>query len=87
VVGIDKVVHAALFAVLAVTTRWRFGRGLAWVLLYAVLSEVAQQALPIHRDGSVLDALADAGGAAVGWWLVRHGRGLVTAGPERTRRP
>lgn len=67
--NLDKVVHAALFAALAVTTRLRFGKGLLLVVLYAVLSEVLQAVLPIHRDGNALDALADAAGAIVGWGL------------------
>ena len=63
--------HATLFAVLAATTRARFGRGLPLVLAYAVVSEVLQAVLPISRDGDVLDAAADAAGALLGWWAVR----------------
>ena len=68
--GVDKLVHATLFAALAATTRARFGRGLLLVLLYAPASEVLQAVLPIHRDGNVPDALADVTGALVGWWAV-----------------
>jgi VanZ family protein len=68
--GLDKVVHATLFAALALVTRRQFGRGLAAVLAYAALSEVLQSQLPIHRDGSVLDLLADCAGALVAWWAV-----------------
>ncbi|MCW2543348.1 MAG: hypothetical protein JWM40_900 [Frankiales bacterium] len=70
VAGIDKVVHALLFASLAAATAARFRRGLGWVLLYAVVSEVLQAVLPIHRDGSVWDAVADGIGALLGWAVV-----------------
>lgn len=69
--GLDKVVHAVLFAMLAVCTRWRYGRGLLAVLAYAVASELLQDALPIARDGSPADALADGVGAVAGWVLAR----------------
>ena len=70
--GVDKVVHCTLFGLLAATTRWRFGRGLPWVIGYAVLSEVLQATLPISRDGDPFDALADSVGACAGWWLARR---------------
>jgi VanZ family protein len=70
--GVDKVVHATLFLCLAVATRARFGRGLPWVLLYAGVSEVLQAVLPIHRDGDILDALADCTGALIGWRVARR---------------
>ncbi len=69
--GLDKVVHALLFALLAACTRWRFGRGLLAVLAYAVVSELLQDVLPIARDGNVADALADGMGAVAGWVLAR----------------
>ena len=69
----DKVVHAALFALLAGTARWRFGP-LAVVLVavaaYAPLSEVAQAVLLPGRDGDWHDAVADLCGVALGWLLV-----------------
>jgi len=67
--GLDKAVHALLFCALAASTRWRWGRGLWAVIGYAVLSEVLQATLPIHRDGDVFDALADSAGALCGWLL------------------
>lgn len=66
--GLDKVVHASLFAALALTARGRRGRGLWLVLLYAPVSEVLQAVLPIHRDGNLPDAVADIVGALLGWW-------------------
>ena len=72
---LDKVVHASLFALLAATTRWRFGSR-AWllsaVLAYGGLSEVIQDLALPSRDGDVRDALADAVGALLGWWLARR---------------
>jgi hypothetical protein len=77
--GSDKVVHLALFALLAGTTRWRFGpakAGLTAVAAYAVVSEVVQGALLSSRSGDPYDVLADLLGVAVGWltagWLLRR---------------
>ena len=67
--GIDKVVHVLLFCALAASTRWRWRRGLWVVSAYAVVSEVLQATLPIHRDGDPFDALADSAGAVLGWLL------------------
>ena len=71
----DKVVHAVLFGLLAVTTRWRFGGRpalLAAVAAYAVLSEVVQGVLLPERSGDALDVVADLVGAAVGWAALRR---------------
>jgi VanZ family protein len=65
----DKVVHAALFFVLAVTgvVAGLPLRALVFgLVLYAGVSEVLQAVLPIDRDGNVFDALADLLGAAAG---------------------
>lgn len=65
----DKVVHASLFLVLAVTgvVAGLPLRAVAFGLaIYAGVSEVLQAVLPIDRDGSVYDALADLFGVAVG---------------------
>jgi VanZ family protein len=65
----DKVVHATLFLLLAATgvlaglPLRALAIGLA---LYAGVSEVLQAVLPIDRDGSVYDALADLVGVAAG---------------------
>ena len=86
--GADKLVHAGLFLLLALTARVRFGdaaRVLVAVLLYAALSEVVQAVLLPRRSGDPLDLLADAAGAVVGWQLPAGGRsGLrrVRPGPR-----
>jgi VanZ family protein len=73
--GADKVVHAVLFGLLALTARARFGGRLAVlgaVLGYAVVSEVAQALLLAQRSGDAWDVVADVGGALCGWWLARR---------------
>ena len=67
--GSDKVVHLALFALLAATTRWRFGAGLWLVAAYAVVSELVQGLLLAERSGDPYDAVADLLGVALGWLL------------------
>jgi hypothetical protein len=67
--GVDKVVHAALFAALAGTGRWAGvgARGLALALLaYAAGSELIQGLDVLNRSASVADWLADAVGALLG---------------------
>ena len=57
-IGLDKLVHASLFALLAATTWWRFAGhryGFAAVLGYAALSEVAQAVLLATRNGEVIN--------------------------------
>lgn len=78
----DKVVHLALFAALAATTRWRFGVGLWAVAAYAVLSEVVQGVLLTTRSGDGYDVVADLLGVALGWLLA----GRVPGGPSRELR-
>jgi len=82
--GVDKIVHASLFAALAVTGRWAgVARGvLATVLvLYAAASEVIQGL--IGRDAAVGDLLADVVGVLLGL-LVWHWLGRRAAGrPDR----
>lgn len=92
----DKLVHAGLFAVLAVAVR---GVGVrppataARLAGYAVVSEVLQAVLPLGRDGSVGDALTDGVGvllglAAVGGWgaLRRRRAGAPSGAPGRAGR-
>ena len=65
--GVDKLVHGALFAALALTGRWAgIGRTvLAPVLvLYAAVSEVLQGM--IGRDAAVGDWIADVAGLLLG---------------------
>jgi VanZ family protein len=78
--GVDKLVHAALFAVLAGTGRWA-GAGAARLAValavYAAGSEVIQGLAPLGRSGSLADWIADAAGILLGLalWdlLVRRG--------------
>ena len=70
--GADKVVHAVLFALLAATTRWRFGpaaAGFAAVAAYAAGSELVQGLLLSSRSGDAYDVVADLLGAVAGWLL------------------
>lgn len=88
-VSSDKVIHLVLFAVLAVAARG-VGASARTVLLalvvYAGVSEVAQAALPIHRDGGWGDALTDVAGAVVGLAVVRAaGPRLAGVRPARLR--
>lgn len=70
--GADKAVHVLVFALMMLTgvlaglpARW-----LALVLAaHAVLSEVIQHVLLPTRSGDPLDALADLGGIALGWYV------------------
>ena len=73
--GADKLVHAGLFALLAVTAVLRFGavrRVLLGVLAYAAFSELVQALLLAERSGDAWDLLADAVGALAGWYAVRR---------------
>jgi hypothetical protein len=75
--GVDKIVHASLFAALAVTGRWA---GVSRVVLapvlvlYAAVSEVLQGM--IGRDAAVGDWIADVVGLLLGlllWdWIGRR---------------
>lgn len=73
--GADKVVHMLLFAVLAVSSRYaRIGETItvAWIFVFAALSEVAQELWVPRRDGDVLDLLADMAGVWLGLTLWRR---------------
>jgi hypothetical protein len=78
--GVDKLVHAALFAALALTGRWAgIGRTVLTpvLVLYAAVSEVLQGM--IGRDAAVGDWVADVVGLLLGilvWQLaaVRRAR-------------
>jgi VanZ family protein len=86
----DKLIHLAVFAVLALSTRralWLApvspGRALllAWVLStgWGLLDEIHQSFIP-GRDASSWDLLADAAGAALGAWLGGVGLRRVGSG-------
>lgn len=76
--GVDKLVHAGLFALLAGTGALARVRPpvLAGALLgYAVTSELIQAWAPLDRSGDVLDTAADALGISLGLagaWLWRR---------------
>jgi VanZ family protein len=79
--GADKLVHAALFAALALSGRWAGVPGSTLVFLlvaYGAGSEVVQAVTPLARSGSVADWLADVVGVLVGatlWELGVRRRG------------
>jgi hypothetical protein len=67
--GVDKLVHGALFAALAITGRWAGIRAAVLATLlagYAVVSELVQGLTPLARSASVADGLADLAGIAIG---------------------
>jgi hypothetical protein len=67
--GVDKLVHLALFAALALSGRWagvRAGTLTVMLLVYAAASEVVQGVSPLQRSASAGDWLADAAGVLVG---------------------
>ena len=76
--GLDKVVHLALFAVLAATGRWAGIRVRLLVValaVYAAVSELLQAVTPLARSGSIADLLADLAGVALGvlaWSVLRR---------------
>jgi len=72
--GLDKLVHAGVFCLLALTSCRRFGRRttVAFALVgYAVGTEVVQGLVLPQRSAEVLDVGADLAGAALGWVLSR----------------
>ena len=74
--GVDKLVHAAIFAAVVWTGR-RAGLPLRWVVvlsaLHAPFSEWFQAHFEPHRDGSVSDAVADLVGVSIGALLALGG--------------
>jgi len=81
--GVDKVVHATVFAAVAWTAvRCGVARRVVAVVLaaHAVLSEVLQASLLPARSGDPRDAVADVAGVALALLLTRAGR-------ETARRP
>ena len=66
--GIDKLVHFLVFAVLGALAAlaWRrLGPAIAIAIVWGILDELHQRYTP-NRDSSVYDAIADALGAACG---------------------
>ncbi len=67
--GVDKLVHVALFAALAVSGRWAgiSTRALAPLLIaYAAVSEVVQGLAVVDRSVSFADWVADVAGVVLG---------------------
>ena len=79
--GVDKLVHAGLFLLLALTARWAgIGRSVVTcvLVLYAALSEVVQGLDVIGRDASPADWIADLLGVLAGllvWAALSRARG------------
>ena len=91
-VGVDKLLHVAGYAVLAVATlvalRARTARSLVAVVVvvtaFGGVVELLQGFVP-GRGVSVLDLVADAVGAvlgAVGWWVLGHLSGIAAVEAE-----
>jgi VanZ family protein len=81
--GVDKVVHCALFAVLASTGRWAGVPRAPLVCLlvvYGAASEVVQGMTPLARSATVADWVADVAGVLIGsllWELAARRRTAV----------
>jgi VanZ family protein len=79
--GVDKLVHAGLFLLLALTARWAgIGRSvvIGVLVLYAAVSEVVQGLDVIGRDASPADWIADLLGVLAGllvWAALSRARG------------
>jgi VanZ family protein len=75
--GLDKLVHASVFAlVMVVGRRARLPRVplLLLTVVQAPVSELVQATLLPQRSGDPLDVLADLVGCLLGWWLTRERR-------------
>ena len=78
--GVDKLVHGALFAALALSGRWAgvpLGALACLLVAYGAGSEAVQAVAPLGRSGSVADWLADVVGVLAGamlWQLVARRR-------------
>ena len=86
--GVDKVVHAVVFAVL-VFTGLRAGLRASWfvpvVVAHALISEIVQEALLAERHGDPWDALADAVGITLGVVAYRWRRRSLSDGTAAAR--
>ena len=78
----DKVVHLIIFGTLSFLILWGYRdkysgnnrkklvfTAVIITILYGILTELLQRYVFIGRSGNVFDALADAAGALIGWWL------------------
>lgn len=75
--GLDKLVHAAVFAlVMAAGRRARLPRLplLVLTVVQAPVSEIVQAVLLPQRSGDPFDVVADLSGCLLGWWLTRERR-------------
>jgi hypothetical protein len=70
IVGLDKVIHVSIFAVPALAALMVGWRARWWAVgilaVHAPISELVQHFFLPHRDGDVLDVMADLGGIALG---------------------
>jgi len=77
ILQLDKLIHASLFLVLTLLWLVALSQGslmrgiviLATIVVYAVLTEVYQEVMPIGRSADMLDSLADAAGAIIAFLL------------------
>lgn len=79
---LDKVGHAASFAVVAATGRWAglpAGALTSTLAINAVASEVVQERYIEGRSGDAGDVIADVAGIGVGLWVSRWPRGWATS--------
>jgi hypothetical protein len=75
--GLDKLAHAAVFALVMAAGRLaRLPRLplLALTVVQAPVSEVVQALLLPQRSGDPFDVMADLAGCLLGWWLARERR-------------
>lgn len=75
--GLDKLVHASVFALVMVAGRQaRLPRLplLVLTVVQAPVSEAVQAGLLPHRSGDPFDVVADLAGCLLGWWLTRERR-------------
>ena len=75
--GVDKLVHASMFALVMVAgRRARLPRVplLLLTVVHAPVSEAVQSALLPGRTGDPWDVVADLTGCLLGWWLTRERR-------------
>jgi len=81
----DKIGHFLAYALLAAWAVWIFrearGHRRAALALFAlgIAIEIAQGTLTSNRNMDVRDAIADAAGVLVGWWLGLRSSGLLQA--------